>query len=111
MQESKDDTLVPDKATGVIKQLKRLAGGLMVLLPVAYAGNIHQLLNISVYDVQLLALVLTLALSTGFLIMAEHTQKRLLKAADFACAALTFCVGLYVSLYYPMISMEAPYRD
>lgn len=109
MLESKDDTMVPDMSTSVIKQLKRLAGGLMVLLPVAYAGNMHQLLNISVYDVQLLALVLTLALSAGFLIMAEHSQKRLLKITDFVCAALTFCVGLYVSLYYPMISMEAPY--
>ncbi|MGP5326423.1 TRAP transporter permease [Vreelandella titanicae] len=105
MQKPKDNSLDP----ALIKHAKRLLGGLMVLLPVAYAGNVHRLLEMSIYDVQLLVLVLILSLSAGFLIMAERARNSWLEAANLVCAAVIFCVGFYVALFYPSISMEAPY--
>ncbi|BBI63529.1 hypothetical protein HSBAA_48350 [Vreelandella sulfidaeris] len=71
----------------------------MVLLPVAYAGNVHRLLEMSIYDVQLLVLVLILSLSAGFLIMAERARNSWLEAANLVCAAVIFCVGFYVALF------------
>lgn len=83
---------------------------LIVLLPVSYAANLHRALGLSVYDAQLLVAVLTLALARSFLLQAGDSGRGVaMRNLAIAVAALTLAVGMYVGLYYPSISMEAPY--
>lgn len=89
--------------------LERLAGVLIVVLAVAYAGDVHRYLGASVYDVQLLVGALTLALTASFLRIAYKAEASWLKLLNFVSAIVTFAVGAYVSLDYVNVSMEAPY--
>jgi len=83
---------------------------LIVFLPVSYAANIHRMLGLSVYDAQLLVAVLTLAMARTFMLQASDSGRgAALRNLAIALSALTLAVGMYVSLYYPSISMEAPF--
>lgn len=103
------DAVTRSVVTRLISQFKWLLCTLMVLLPVCYAANVQRLLNISIYDMQLLVLVLAMSLSAGFLIMAERAPRQWLLAADLVCAIVTLGVGCYIAVDYQSISMEAPY--
>ncbi|MGR3379337.1 TRAP transporter permease [Salipiger abyssi] len=83
---------------------------LLVALPVAYAANLQRRFGLSVYDAQLLVSVLSIALARGFLqIHIDGERGPLLRGLMLLCAALTLGVGFYVGLFYPEISMEAPF--
>lgn len=92
-----------------IAWLEGLAGTLIVLLSIAYAGDIHRYLGLSIYDAQLLAAGLTLALTTGFLAIARRAAGGMLCVLALMAAAVTFGVGGYLSVDYISITMEAPY--
>lgn len=93
-----------------IAQLERLAGVLIVLLSAAYAADIQHYFGISVYDVQLLAAGLSLALSAGFLAMAQRSGRPFLRIALLAAAAIITVAGSVISVWYVDISMEAPFQ-
>jgi TRAP transporter 4TM/12TM fusion protein len=94
---------------GPLLWLERLSGTLIVLVSVGYAGDLHRYLGVSIYDAQLLAAGLTLALTTGFLAIARTSVGRMLKAASLLAAAVTLGVGFYLAINYINITMEAPY--
>lgn len=84
---------------------------LIVALPIAYAADLHRLLGFSFYNEQLLALVLTLALSRTFLTVLENESASIAwRVLAAALAAVTLGVGVYIAAYYPSISMEAPFQ-
>ncbi|WP_164527976.1 TRAP transporter permease [Georhizobium profundi] len=94
---------------GPLLWLERLSGTLIVLLSIGYAGDLHRYLGVSIYDAQLLAAGLTLALTTGFLAIARTSVGSLLKVASLLAAAVTLGVGFYLAIDYINITMEAPY--
>ncbi|WP_051340628.1 TRAP transporter permease [Azospirillum halopraeferens] len=93
----------------VIDRLEELAGVMIVLLSAAYAADLQRYAGIAVYDAQLLAAGLSLALTAGFLAMARRAAAAVPRAAALAAAAVTIAVGAYVAVAYVDISMEAPY--
>lgn len=93
----------------VITWLEGLAGILIVSLSIAYAGDVHRYLGASIYDVQLLAAGLTLALTAGFLTMAREADGRVLAILNLVAAALTLVAGLLLAFRYIYITMEAPF--
>lgn len=109
MQKQINDESQSGARQGLIWKFQYLLGALLVLLPVLYACNAHRLLNISVYDMQLLVLVLSIALSAGFLSMASRTRHYWVKVTDIICCVVTLSVGAYVAIDYTSISMEVPY--
>ncbi|MCE7029969.1 TRAP transporter permease [Jiella avicenniae] len=104
-----EDGRAPVVARGPIVWLESLAGTLIVLLSVAYAGDLHRYMGLSIYDAQILAAGLTLALTTGFLAVARRSTGRVIRALALVAALVTFGVGTYLSLDYIQITMEAPY--
>lgn len=88
---------------------KRFFGVLIVLLPVAYAGDLYRTLGISLYDAQILVMVLACALVSGFMMIAERTRHPVIGLSSVIGAIATLGVGSYIALYYPTISMEAPF--
>jgi TRAP-type uncharacterized transport system fused permease subunit len=94
---------------GPLLWLERLSGTLIVLLSIGYAGDLHRYLGVSIYDAQLLAAGLTLALTTGFLAIARTSVGSLLKVGSLLAAAVTLGVGFYLAIDYINITMEAPY--
>jgi TRAP transporter 4TM/12TM fusion protein len=89
--------------------LERLSGTLIVLLSIGYAGNLHRYVGISVYDAQLLAAGLTLALTTGFLAIARKSDAVSMRILSLAAAIVTCGVGFYLAIDYINITMEAPF--
>lgn len=82
----------------------------VVILPIAYAANLQRHLGLAVYDAQLLVGVLTIALSRWFLAVYLSTKSAsLFRALALAASAVTLAVGLYVALFFPQISFEAPF--
>jgi TRAP transporter 4TM/12TM fusion protein len=106
---SLEETNVEEPHRGPLLWLERLSGTLIVLLSIGYAGDLHRYLGVSVYDAQLLAAGLTLALTTGFLAIARTSVGGLLKVASLIAAAVTLGVGFYLAIDYINITMEAPY--
>ena len=100
---------MPNGRSGPIAWLENLAGVLIVFLSVAYAADLHRRIGLSVYDAQLLVASLSLALVTGFLVMARKTSSKLMRSFELACALVTLSVGAYVAATYVSITMDAPY--
>jgi len=89
--------------------LEGLVGQLIVLISIAYAGDIHRYFGLSIYDAQLLAAGLTLALTAGFLAIARRATGQVFCFLASLAAAITFGVGAYLSFDYIAITVEAPY--
>ena len=102
--------LTPMPRVRGVRTAARALDVILVLLPVAYAADLHRTLGISVYDAQLLVTVLAVALTRCFLEGTNDpsaTPAR--RGLTIAAAAVTLLVGIYVGLNYPAISMEAPF--
>ncbi|WEX10888.1 TRAP transporter fused permease subunit [Chelativorans sp. AA-79] len=109
MDTTPEEDRAPVPARKPIVWLEGLAGTLIVLLSIAYAGDIHRYVGLSIYDAQLLAAGLTLALTTGFLAIARRATGQMLCVLALIAAAVTFGAGAYLSFDYITITMEAPY--
>jgi len=84
---------------------------LMIALPVAYAADIHRMVGLLFYNEQLLALVLTLALTRTLLFVVERSGTApAFRAMALVAALVTLASGSYIAAFYPSISMEAPFQ-
>lgn len=105
-----ESTKPRDFWAAVIHRIEVVVGVLIVLLSAAYAADLHRKLGVSVYDAQLLAASLSLALVVGFLVLARRSKSTLLCVANLSAAAVTLAAGAYVAATYVAITMEAPYQ-
>lgn len=94
---------------GAIRHIEAALGVLVVLLSVSYAADLHRQVGLSIYDAQLLAAALALALATGFLGMVRHATLVPVKVMAGLAAVATLGVGAYVAAFYVDISMDAPF--
>nr|CAD6606438.1 C4-dicarboxylate ABC transporter permease [Rhizobium sp. TCK] len=99
----------PGQAHTPIAWMEGLVGTLTVLLSIAYAGDIPRYVGLSIYDAQLLAAGLTLALTASFLAIARGAKGQVLCILALVAAVVTFGGGAYLSFDYISITMEAPY--
>lgn len=75
----------------------------LIALAVAWAGGLHRTFRIAVYTEQFLAAALALALALTFL----TARLRRFGVADWILAALALGGGLWLSVSYPAVSLEA----
>lgn len=81
---------------------------MIVILPVAYAADVHRMLGLIVYDAQLLMAVLTVALGRAFLSFdPDRAAGKARTAGAFVLALATLAVGAYMTIFYDLISTEA----